>query len=163
TEKSDAGATETGTNADASATSHDAASAPSQTDAATDNDGGPAQGDASLPTGACPDALVGWASMAGDGVDTTTGGGSAPPGRPKDADELKQYASESGPRVIEIAGEFSVEQLDVSSDKTLVGVDPNAIIHGGVRVRGKDGAPVHNVILRNLRVDGGQSAEDAVQ
>ena len=103
---------------------------------------------------ACPDALVGWASEAGDGVATTTGGGTTPPVRPSTAAELEQYASDSEPRVIEITSVFSVPRLSVASNKTLIGVGANARIDGGIRIRGSADVVISNVIVKNLRVNG---------
>jgi len=104
--------------------------------------------------GACPDALVGWASVAGDGVATTTGGGTAPKVRPSTAAELEQYAGDDEPRVIEIASVFSVPRLTVASNKTLIGVGANARIDGGIRIRGSADVVISNVIVKNLRVNG---------
>jgi pectate lyase len=136
-------------------TGHDAATA-------TDADAPAPRGDVG---GACPTALVGWAAVEGDGVATTTGGGTAAPVRPKTADELAELAADDQPRVIELAGTFTIPRLQVASNKTLVGVGAGAKIVGGVRVRGSAEAPVRNVILRNLSVDGATSQvdSDAVQ
>jgi pectate lyase len=104
--------------------------------------------------GDCPDALVGWATVAGDNVTTTTGGGNLAPVRPASAQELSDYASDEQPRVIEISGAFAIPRLSVGSNKTLVGVGENARIEGGVRVRASAGERVSNVIIKNLRIDG---------
>lgn len=115
-------------------------------------------------TGDCPTALVGWATVSGDGVSNTTGGGNAAPVRPTSADQLMQYASDSTPRVIEISGTFNVPELEVASNKTLIGVGDDAVINGGIRVRGYDDAMISNVILKNFGVNGGATGgEDAVQ
>jgi pectate lyase len=115
--------------------------------------------------GSCPSALVGWATQGGDGVNATTGGGNAAPVRPKSAAELMMYASDSTPRVIEVAGTFDVPKLQIASNKTLLGIGRDATIRGGLRIRGNDSAPVSNVIIRNLRVDGAKTEvdNDAVQ
>lgn len=109
----------------------------------------------------CPKTLVGWATVAGDGVTTTSGGGNAAPQRPTSAAELIALASDAQPRVIEIKGTFDVPSLKVSSNKTLIGIGKDATLRGGVSVRGKDDAMVSNVILRNLRVDGATTQVDA--
>ena len=108
----------------------------------------------------CPAALIGWATVSGDGVSTTTGGGNAAPVRPADASELSAYASDATPRVIEIAGTFNVPRLQVNSNKTLIGIGNNATINGGVRIRGTASAPITNVIVRNLRVNGATTDVD---
>jgi pectate lyase len=108
---------------------------------------------------------VGWATVAGDGVSNTTGGGAAAAVRPTTVQELLAYASDATPRVIEIEGTFDVPRLDIKSNKTLVGIGANATINGGLRIRGSSDAPVQNVIVRNLRINGATSNvdNDAVQ
>jgi pectate lyase len=103
--------------------------------------------------------------VSGDNVTTTTGGGNAAPVRPANATELMDYASDSTPRVIEIAGTFNVPRLQINSNKTLVGIGNNATINGGLRIRGSSSEPIQNVIVRNLRVNGATTDvdDDAVQ
>jgi pectate lyase len=115
--------------------------------------------------GECPDNLEGWATLSGDGVDGTTGGGNAAPVRPTSADELLALASDDQARVIEIAGTFDVPRLDVASNKTFIGVGTEAALNGGIRIRGYADDPVHNVVFRNLTVNGAttQVDDDAVQ
>jgi len=149
-------------------------------DARTDPSEGPTEGpardagsalpDASEPVverppGDCPRELVGWASVAGDGVSSTTGGGNATPVRPKSAAELMTYASDATPRVIEITGTLRVPSLQIASNKTLVGIGNDATLEGGLRIRGRKDEPVSNVIIRNLRIDGATTEvdNDAVQ
>jgi pectate lyase len=108
----------------------------------------------------CPSTLVGWATVNGDNVSTTTGGGNAAHVRPTSASELTNYASDGAPRVIEISGTFSVPSLQVNSNKTLIGIGNNATINGGVRIRGYADSNVSNVIIRNLRVNGGTTSVD---
>ena len=115
-------------------------------------------------SGSCPKELVGWATVSGDGVNGTTGGGNAAPVRPTSVQQLLDYASDETPRVIEIEGTFDVPSLDVASNKTLIGVGSGATINGGIVVRGYDDDPITNVILKNLHVNGGATGdEDAVQ
>jgi pectate lyase len=109
----------------------------------------------------CPTALVGWATVSGDGVTATTGGGNATPVRAANAAELMTYASDSMPRVIEIAGTFDVPRLQINSNKTLIGIGNDATINGGLRIRGSSDAPVQNVIVRNLRVNGATTDVDS--
>jgi pectate lyase len=92
--------------------------------------------------------------MDGDGVSGTTGGGNVAAVRPTTVADLRRYASEVAPRVIEIAGTFDVPSLDIASNKTLVGVGSSATINGGLRIHGSDGAAISNVIVQNLRVNG---------
>jgi pectate lyase len=116
--------------------------------------GGKGGGAGTAGASSCPSALVGWATASGDGVTTTTGGGNAAPVRPANATELMDYASDSTPRVIEIAGTFNVPRLQINSNKTLLGVGNDATVNGGLRIRGSSDTPVQNVIVRNLRVNG---------
>lgn len=117
---------------------------------------------AALQASSCNNQLIGWAAVAGDGVSTTTGGGGGPAVRPKSASELESFAKDAQPRVIEIAGSFTVPKLQVASNKTLVGVGANATIHGAILIKGKKDAAVKNVIVRNLHVDGAKTDDDAV-
>jgi pectate lyase len=105
--------------------------------------------------------LIGWASVEGDGVPTTTGGLGGQTVTPTSADELQDYAERDEPLIIRIEGTFSVPRLHVSSNKTLVGIDDGATIEGGIRIRGRDlGEPVQNVIVQNLRVHAADSDVD---
>jgi len=113
-----------------------------------------------VPPGSCPTSLEGFAALSGDGVSTTTGGGTAAPVRPKTAAELLAFASDATPRVIEIAGSFDVPALLVASNKTLVGIGKDATLRGGVKIRGHKDEPVTNIILRNLRVNGATTTVD---
>jgi pectate lyase len=122
--------------------------------------GAPTGGSGSTFDGKCPDALVGWASVAGDNVMTTTGGGNTPAVRPANADELMQYAADAEPRVIEISGSFNTSRLTIASNKTLLGVGANATINGGIRIRASGGDRVSNVILKNLKINGSTTDVD---
>lgn len=117
--------------------------------------GSPMVGDCPAPT-----SPIGWASVSGDGVTATTGGLGGDTVKPTTADELIDYAASDGPLIIQIEGTFDVPRLDVSSNKTLIGLGNDATLNGGVRVRGHDDDNVQNVILRNLHVNGGTSDAD---
>ena len=110
--------------------------------------------------GNCASELLGWASVRGDGVATTTGGGSATAVRPKSAAELIALAGDATPRVIELQGSFNVPRLVIGSNKSLVGVGANATLNGGIAIKGNKNAPVTNIILRNLHVNGVSSQSD---
>jgi pectate lyase len=148
-----------GTDGSAGVEARDAAGltdAPGAIDAAAPDEAGAGHD----PDDACPGALVGWAAVAGDGVTTTTGGGTVTPVRPTSAAELLAYAGDATPRVIEIVGTFSLPRLQVASNKTLVGIGTDATLAGGLRIRGTADAPVRNVIVRNLRVNGASTTAD---
>jgi pectate lyase len=108
----------------------------------------------------CPMQLEGWATVSGDGVSTTTGGGNVTPVRPTSAQQLMDYTSDGTPRVIEIEGSFNVPRLQVASNRTLIGIGTNATINGGMRIRGYDDDNVGNVIVRNVRVNGATTDVD---
>jgi pectate lyase len=114
--------------------------------------------DPAAPTG--EPVLVGWAGQPGDGVPSTTGGSGGPVVTATSATELLEYAMREGPLTIQVQGTFSVPRLQVTSDKTLVGMDARATLEGGVRIRGKADEFVSNVIVRNLRIHGAASDVD---
>jgi pectate lyase len=134
-----------------------------------------AEGDASTAVEAPPDAgppapanlplpqrssLVGWASMPGLGIDTTTGGGDAPPVVVRTAEELVALAARLEPLTIAIEGTIEVAALALTSNKTLLGVDGEATLRGGIAVRGTPDAFVTNVIVANLNIAAETSAVD---
>lgn len=100
---------------------------------------------------ALPD-LVGWASEPGLGTAATIGGAEGEIVTARTADELVDYAGRPEPLVIRVCGMLRVPDLRVSSHKTLLGVGKVAGVEGGVRI-GSEGDAVHNVVLKNLRVD----------
>lgn len=137
------------------------------------HDGGAAEStgaDSAIPSqapshddGSCPSELAGWATVSGDGVSTTTGGGNATPVRPTSAAELQKLALDPAPQVIELTSSIVIPRLKVGSNKTIIGIGPGVTITGGIALKGDASAQVSNVILRNLHVDGGTAeTEDAV-
>jgi pectate lyase len=105
----------------------------------------------------CPDgALDGWASVAGLAFDPST----APPATLEvtvsNATDLATYAASPDPYIIHVSGTIVVPVLDVTSNKTLIGVDGDATIEGGIRVAGTSPAltdMVSNVVIRNLHIN----------
>jgi pectate lyase len=98
--------------------------------------------------GSCPVELVGWATVDGG----TQGGGAATPQRVTSIADLRTLAGDGTARVIEISGTITTgtTPLEIKSNKTLVGVDKNATIKGGVNM----GDGTSNVIIRNLNILG---------
>ncbi len=93
-------------------------------------------------------ALVGFAAYDG----TTTGGGDANATKVTTFAELQAAVQDTAPRVIVLAGTIKTEGgygLRIASNKTIVGADRNATLHGGLAVTG-----VSNVILRNFNLHG---------
>lgn len=96
------------------------------------------------------DNLYGWADVAGEGIDTTTGGGYVDPIIVSDRNTLKELAWGNEPRVIVIDGSINVfGYLYVGSNKTIVGIDENATIIGEINITDQS-----NVIISNLNVQG---------
>jgi pectate lyase len=104
--------------------------------------------------------LLGWASVSGDGVSTTTGGDKGQTVVATSASQLQTYAESSDPLVITFRGTMSVPRLNVLSNKTIRGLDATATIQGGVRIRGSKDEPVSNVIVQNVKVNGASSTVD---
>jgi pectate lyase len=115
----------------------------------------PADSDASL------SGLIGWASVSGLGVETTTGGGSSATVVVETAEDLLDVAARPEPAVIVIRGTLEVPRLELTSDKTLRGFDENATLRGGIAVRGGPDAFVSNVIIQNLNVHAQSSQVEA--
>jgi pectate lyase len=93
--------------------------------------------------------LIGWASVSGRGLATTVGGQGGSVVEVDTASELVSAAQNSSPRIIRISGTLSVSELNVTSNKTLIGVGTNATINGGISIHGAS-----NVIIQNLRING---------
>lgn len=103
---------------------------------------------ASLASAACDDVADGFASL----NDGTTGGLGGTEVVVNNVEDLRTYASAEGPHIIKVEGTITVdpagEELEVSSDKTIIGVGDSAHIeNGGFGIHG-----VSNVIVRNLRI-----------
>jgi pectate lyase len=116
---------------------------------------------------------MGWAAMPGTGfngvtLETTTGGGNATPVTVDSMDALNAQARGDTPAVIYVSGALS-GSLVVGSNKTIIG-QPGARIDGNIQIGPLDAAEaasselhpdgedkgVHNVIIRNLIVNGGE-------
>lgn len=82
-------------------------------------------------------------------IGETTGGAGGKEIVVTTAEELVAAATGDGPAVIRVRGDISLsERLNISSDKTLIGVGTTAHIHeNGLNVRDAD-----NVIIRNIKV-----------
>ena len=92
--------------------------------------------------------LIGWASVAGYGLETTTGGGNATPQLVSDLATLRTLAGDSTPRVLILSGTFVTgsSPISIASDKTLRGTN-NATIQGGIDIRTRS-----NIIIQNLNI-----------
>lgn len=97
------------------------------------------------------DALVGWATVDGEGLDTVVGGGQATPVLATDYETLSTLAGDNLPRVIIISGTIDTvgKTVDVGSNKTIIGIDENAQVIGGFNIKN-----ACNVIISNLNIKG---------
>jgi hypothetical protein len=98
--------------------------------------------------------LVGWASLPGLGLETTTGGGggATAPVVARTAAELVELAARPEPLTIALVGTIAVPALALASNKTLVGIGSGATLLGGISIRGSVDAFVENVIVANLNI-----------
>jgi pectate lyase len=101
--------------------------------------------------------LVGWASAAGLGVETTTGGALGDVVIARTATELIDFAARAEPLTIAIEGTLDVGSISVASNKTLVGVGADATLRGGISIRGTAQTFVTNVIVSNVNVEAATS------
>ncbi|MGC4087135.1 MAG: hypothetical protein QM756_04365 [Polyangiaceae bacterium] len=108
-------------------------------------EGGASSGDCTL----APETelLVGWAAVAGNGLDTTSGGGDLAATAVSDSASLNAALAGSAPAVVQLHGSVSGKVV-VGSNKTLLGTC-GASIHGDIHL-----SRSQNVIIRNLTVVG---------
>ncbi|HKO89565.1 MAG TPA: hypothetical protein VJU61_00340 [Polyangiaceae bacterium] len=113
--------------------------------AATSEAGQPAP---SVDADGCPTDLVGFATVEGG----TRGGAAAKPTRVTTQAELRACAGAKDARVCVVEGTLTFspfEEIEVQSEKTIVGAGANAtIVMGGFRLN----AGIHDVIIRNLTI-----------
>ncbi len=97
------------------------------------------------------DELSGWAAMAGEGLEGVTGGGNASPQIVTTLEEFTELAGDDIPRVLIVSGKISCTSYGISigSNKTIVGLDENATIYGGIRIHNKS-----NIIVSNIKFEG---------
>lgn len=98
------------------------------------------------------DELYGWADVEGEGLESTTGGGNMTPVVVSTFEEFSSLVSGDFPRVIVVDGTIDTvdKSISIGSNKTIVGIDSNAYINGGVNVYNAS-----NVIISNLNFNGG--------
>ncbi len=101
-----------------------------------------------------PSGRMGFAQVAGNGVEQTLGGLGGRLVFANRQTELQQYLSLPEPMVVVVCGEISLTgRLTISSNKSLLGIGPSSILRGGIDVRDFEGADVSNVIIANLILD----------
>jgi len=97
--------------------------------------------------GGTADPLVGWASVAGLNVNTTTGGAGGPTVKVSSLSDLNTNAGGTTARILEISGKIA-GNVTIGSNKTLVG-SCGAEIDGHIQMTGSV-----NVIVRGLTIVG---------
>lgn len=105
---------------------------------------------------------MGWATEAGAGLATTTGGAAGRVVTAHTAAELEAFARSDEPLVIRICGTLRAPAVQVASNKTLVGVGASPTLEGGLAIRGTSEAFVQNVVVKNLRVNASFSEVEGV-
>lgn len=103
--------------------------------------------------------LAGWAAVKGEGLESTTGGGNAEPVVVTTKDEFAAAVSGNTPRVVVVSGKIismssGVKQeggyaIDIGSNKTIVGMNKEAELYGGINIKNSS-----NVIVSNLNIHG---------
>ncbi|WP_216355984.1 right-handed parallel beta-helix repeat-containing protein [Streptomyces sp. MP131-18] len=102
----------------------------------------------------------GFAGVNALGLDGTTGGIAGEVVTVSDADTFLDYCDRNEPYVIQVQGTIAItSKQGVRSDKTIVGLGPDAEITGG----GLDMYRRQNVIIRNLRFTGGEDDSVSIQ
>jgi pectate lyase len=108
-----------------------------------------------------PSKLVGWAAVAGDGVDTTTGGAGGPVVEIRSAADMVTHGEDNTPKVLRIMNDITGE-FDLGSNKTVEGATNDITITGSLGIVGKADAYLSNVIVRNLKINVTASEEDGM-
>ncbi|GAA1395822.1 family 16 glycoside hydrolase [Catellatospora coxensis] len=111
----------------------------------------------------------GFATVAGYGQATTTGGAGGPTVTVDTTEEFLDHIARTGPYTIQVSGTITLPtgttdgMHDVSSDKTIVGLGSTArLVGGGLNiglpisdaVTSPPANAVHNIIIRNLSISG---------
>lgn len=96
------------------------------------------------------DIPIGFAMVDGK----TTGGGNAESTTVTTLAAFKAAVQDDTPRVIRVSGTIKTTDesgwpLDIKSNKTIIGIDKNATIYGGIAIKNAT-----NVIVRNLNIQG---------
>jgi pectate lyase len=94
------------------------------------------------------DGPTGWASVAGDGLNGTTGGRGGATVTASTLSELQKHAASAGPLVIQVSGTPAEGDINVASDKTLVGL-AGAVVRGSIKIK-----DAQNIIVANLAIVG---------
>lgn len=117
----------------------------------------------SAPTGgsSTTSACVGWASVAAEGVNRTTGGEGGPVVQITTGEQLTSYRRDTAPMVLRIMNDLTGE-FELGPNKTVEGANKNITIHGSLSFSGTATQSLSNLIVRNLRVNAVTSSEDGL-
>ncbi|MBN2188212.1 MAG: hypothetical protein JW699_02065 [Chitinispirillaceae bacterium] len=102
--------------------------------------------------------LVGWATVDGN----TTGGAGGTTVTVTNQTDLVNYAKSTSPMIIKVSGKISASRVNITSNKTLEGAAPGAIIDGSLYLYGKTDARLSNIIIRNLVIANETGSESDV-
>jgi len=121
-----------------------------------------------LPTGTVQDpAVVGYAAVQDDaGTPYLLNGGSLGPSvSAATLDDLKMYLGSPNPYVVSFSGlVMGADLIDVTSNKTLIGVGSDAHLQGiELRVNGARNVIIRNVAVSHVIADGSGIANDAIE
>jgi pectate lyase len=97
--------------------------------------------------------LIGWASVEGSGLKTTTGGQGGSTIEVDTPSELEDAMTNGDRRIILVSGTLDVGALEMASNTTLIGVGTDATLLGGISIDNQS-----NVIIQNLRIDAATSS-----
>jgi pectate lyase len=103
-------------------------------------------GDCTTPPAASP--LIGWATVSGNGVTSTTGGGNATPATVTTLAALQSAVKGTTAAVIYVKGVLAAGSVTMGSNKTIVGLC-GAEIHGHIGINKQS-----NIIIRNIKIVG---------
>ncbi|HEX4341113.1 MAG TPA: hypothetical protein VH062_34630 [Polyangiaceae bacterium] len=142
---SSGGSSAGGASSSGGASSGGSNSAGGATSSGGSNGAGGSSGDCS--TAPAPSPLVGWASVSGNGVSTTTGGAGGPTSTVTSLSDLTAAVKGTDAKIIQIKGNISGD-VTIGSNKTLIGLC-GAKLTGYVSLNKSV-----NVIVRNLTIVG---------
>lgn len=97
--------------------------------------------------------LEGYATVSAYGLDTVTGGGNAPIKVVTTSGDFQNAVSGDTPAVVVVSGEITCmtsggSAINIGSNKTIVGIDENAKLVGGINISGESNIIVSNLIMK---------------
>lgn len=97
--------------------------------------------------------LEGYATVSANGLDTVTGGGNAKLKVVTTTEEFQNAVAGDSPAVVVVSGEIRCitsggSAIGIGSNKTIVGIDENAQLTGGINISGASNIIVSNLIMK---------------